>query len=88
MIQRTKLSLADFRAQQLGLEGESLAGFQAIKALLGHPQGNEKLFLRQLNSLFRNLGLNFSSQMAQFAQSEIGSLLITNGYSASAALDA
>lgn len=85
---RTKLSLADLRAQQLGLEGQSLAGFQAIKALLGEAEENEKRFLRQLNSLFRNLSLNFSSQMAQFASSEIGSLLITKSYSASAALDA
>ena len=30
------------RAQQLGLEGQSLAGLQAIKALLGKPEGNEK----------------------------------------------
>jgi len=90
VIQRTKLSLADFRAQQLGLEGQSLAGFKAIKALLGEPEGNEKLFLRQLNSLFRNLSLSltFSSQMADLAESEIGSLLIANSYSASAALEA
>lgn len=88
MMRRTKLSLADFRTQWLALEGQSLAGFQAIKVLLGDPENNEKLFLRQLNSLFKNLSLNFSSQMAQFASSEIGSLLITNGYSASAALDA